>query len=56
MILLFGRFLWQETNETTEDIGNLSYGAYTLIITDANGCTTEIMAYVEPYIGKKKKE
>jgi gliding motility-associated-like protein len=32
-------FLWSN-NETTEDIGNLCSGSYSVTITDANGCTT----------------
>jgi len=43
-------YFWQPTSETTEDIDNLPVGEYTVLITDANGCTTTKSIVIdEPY-------
>ncbi|MBM3164950.1 MAG: gliding motility-associated C-terminal domain-containing protein, partial [Bacteroidetes bacterium] len=40
-------FIWDDpVSSTSEDINNLAQGTYSLIITDANGCTSSISATV----------
>ncbi len=34
-------YLWSD-NSTSEDLGNLTAGTYTVVVTDANGCTSSI--------------
>ncbi|MFN8394509.1 MAG: LamG-like jellyroll fold domain-containing protein [Bacteroidia bacterium] len=38
-------YLWS-TSATSEDIGNLPVGSYSVVVTDSNGCTEEISALV----------
>ena len=39
-------YLWSPTGETTADIANLSFGVYTVLITDSNGCTNSFDATI----------
>ncbi len=40
-------YLWVETNETTQSITVTEAGIYTVIVTDANGCTIESSVEIE---------
>jgi len=43
-------YFWEPVNETSEDINGLQSGEYTVLITDANGCTiTNSIIIDEPY-------
>ncbi|NNK53741.1 MAG: cadherin-like domain-containing protein, partial [Flavobacteriaceae bacterium] len=45
-------FLWSPGGETTEDLFNLSAGTYSVVITDANGCTmTDSATVMQPQEG-----
>lgn len=41
-------YLWS-TGQTTATISNLSAGTYTLVVTDANGCTKSTAVSLQPY-------
>lgn len=43
-------YLWQPGGQTTNSISNLKVGAYTVTVTDANGCTISKIATILPSI------